>query len=211
MLLGHELSCFPLFLLFYPCCRYPRSTSHPPPPPILHLSNLNAYRRLSSPRLAVLSAEITCALTDLWEAARRGRLNLAAMFFPRRVHIHRNVAIATNRPFTNIPEYFLLLFLSFFFSFSNVNCSSIILSKGRDSGSALSFDEVRYRGIRNSIERYPPRGKINKAKDAYSGERKERWRRDKRVWKKEGEDKETAKRRKAWKEAGRTFIPSRLR
>lgn len=41
-------------------------------PPLFHLSNLNAYRRLSSPRLAVLSAEITSALTDLWEA-RSGR------------------------------------------------------------------------------------------------------------------------------------------
>lgn len=111
--------------LLLPATLAPLATFPPPTPPLLHLSNLNAYRRLSSPRLAVLSAEITCALTDLWEAARRGRLNLAAMFFPRRVHIHRNVAIAS-RIFVNI---FFPFFLSFFFS--NVNCS-IILSKGRD-------------------------------------------------------------------------------
>lgn len=58
----------------------------------------------------------------------------------------------------------------FFFFFRNANCNSIPSKEERSSLSPLSFgsNEVRYRGIRNSIERYPPRGKINKAKDAYS-------------------------------------------
>ena len=38
---------------------------------LFHLSNLNAHRRLSLPRLAVLSTEITSELMDLWLATRR--------------------------------------------------------------------------------------------------------------------------------------------
>lgn len=63
----------PLFLSLLPLA--PFST------PFFHLSNLNAHRRLSSPRLAVFSTEITSELMDLWQATQRGRLNLSAELY----------------------------------------------------------------------------------------------------------------------------------
>lgn len=87
----------PLFLLFAPF--YPRH------PPLFHLSNLNAYRRLSSPRLAVLSAEITSALTDLWEARSK-----RPVVKPRRHVTYTSQA-------TRFDEYSCFVnFLFFFFS-----------------------------------------------------------------------------------------------
>lgn len=58
--------------------------------PFFHLSNLNAHRRLSSPRLAVFSTEITSELMDLWQAMQRGRLNLSTEF--HRLCTHRCTA-----------------------------------------------------------------------------------------------------------------------
>lgn len=142
-----------LFLLFAPF--YPRH------PPLFHLSNLNAYRRLSSPRLAVLSAEITSALTDLWEARSK-----RPVVKPRRHVTYTSQA-------TRFDEYSCFVNFLFFFFFETPIAT--ISSRRGGVRSALSFgsNEVRYRGIRNSIERYPPRGEINKAKDAYSGLRED--------------------------------------
>lgn len=105
----------PLFLLFAPF--YPRH------PPLFHLSNLNAYRRLSSPRLAVLSAEITSALTDLWEARSK-----RPVVKPRR---HVTYTSQTTR----FDEYSCFVNFLFFF-FRNANCNNI-LSKRRGSFSPI--------------------------------------------------------------------------
>ena len=68
--------------------------------------------------------------------------------------------------------------ISSFSFFRNANRNDILSKERRRRSwfrpyrSNEDSNEVRYRGIRNSIERYPPRGKINKTKDACSGLRR---------------------------------------